>query len=85
MYSGPGLKIQKHRLFFHIMVLTPISYRMNPTFARGAKRAREETPSEESDSSEVPVDKEMKKKLHEANKKVYELEKTNAKIISCVG
>jgi len=57
---------------------------MNPTFGR-RKRAREENSSEEADNAEAPVDKELKKKLHESNKKIYELEKTNAKIISCVG
>jgi len=57
---------------------------MNPSFGR-RKRAREENSSEEADNVEAPVDKELKKKLHESNKKIYELEKTNAKIISCVG
>ena len=57
---------------------------MNPTFGR-RKRAREENSSEEAENAEAPVDKELKKKLHDSNKKVYELEKTNAKIISCVG
>ncbi|CBY34564.1 unnamed protein product [Oikopleura dioica] len=61
-----------------------LSYRMNPSFGR-RKRAREENSSEEADNVEAPVDKELKKKLHESNKKIYELEKTNAKIISCVG
>ena len=57
---------------------------MNPTFGR-RKRAREENSSEEAENAEAPVDKELKKKLHDSNKKIYELEKTNAKIISCVG